>query len=108
MENERTGAARFIEVLASALASVSVAAKTWSDEEHQASLAPQPAKPSDYLSPAQVAAQTGDSRGAITEWCQRGRIRAEKHGRRWRIPAAEVEKFLARARAKAHVLAKTH
>ena len=52
------------------------------------------------LSPAEVAALTGDSRGAITEWCQQGRIRAEKHGRRWRIPSAEVEKFRARARVR--------
>ena len=71
------------------------------DLADQPAPAPQPAPDlTRMLSPAAVAAMTGDSPRAISEWCQQGRIRAEKHGRRWRIPSAEVEKFRARARAR--------
>ena len=70
-------------------------------------LADQPADPppplpdmSRLLTPKEFAALSGDSRTAVVEWCQQGRIRAEKHGRRWRIPSAEVERFRARSRAR--------
>lgn len=46
----------------------------------------------------QAAELSGDSLRAIAEWCQNGTIKAEKHGARWRIPAAELERFLSKSR----------
>lgn len=51
-----------------------------------------------YYSPLQVAQMTSNSKRSITNWCVDGTIKAEKHGSRWRITAAEVERFLARSR----------
>jgi excisionase family DNA binding protein len=50
------------------------------------------------LTVREAAEISGDSPRAIAEWCQKGTIKAEKHGARWRIPAAELERFLSKSR----------
>ena len=47
------------------------------------------------LSPAQFGERMGLSRTAVTNWIERGQIRAEKHGSYWKIPESEVERFRA-------------
>ena len=65
-------------------------------QQQEAERAAQPVRKA--LTVREAAQLSGDSKRAVAEWCQNGVIRAEKHGARWRIQPAELERFLSKSR----------
>lgn len=58
-------------------------------EEIERALAGRPlASPAEWATPEQAAERLGVSAKTVRRWCASGRLRAERHGRSWRIDRA--------------------
>lgn len=44
----------------------------------------------DWVTPAQAAPRFGVDEKTVRRWCESGRLRAERHGSRWRIDRAAL------------------
>jgi excisionase family DNA binding protein len=49
---------------------------------------------SEYLTPEEVAAQLRVTPKAVRAWCQAGKLKASRAGRRWLIKPADVQTFI--------------
>lgn len=57
----------------------------------QRALAGAPRAPlTEWVTPAQAAPRFGVDEKTVRRWCESGRIRAERHGSRWRIDRAAL------------------
>jgi len=86
--------------MAEGLALLSEGLRALAEQEarREAEAKAKPTEAGDVIGVREFARMTGDSPRAVQGWIKAGVIRAERHGRLWRIERAEVERFRRRGR----------